>query len=237
VSGSDDNDDVNFDIDDYLLDSASYVPRQPTLRQQRQQRRYSVLRRQSNTKLASLEQQQQLRMSVENKNITVADLDMIMSMMLPHARARLQQLLDWTFKPSTHLLAPCEFVGISPDMSPTSTDVLVRVRCAELVHDYMLAEFPTAASGRAFCVVETKQLPDGTLQQRLRPILHTATLNAYLREIYSTDLDLFHISRYLNVFEHSHAVVGDIQAGFFSIEIPLASRRFFRFRDASGQLC
>jgi hypothetical protein len=88
----------------------------------------------------------------------------------------------------------------------------------------------------AFAVKELKTASDGTITERLRAILAPERLNNALEESYTAQLDLQHVSRYIDDVTHEAATIGDLKISFFQIELPVYCRAWYRFADAEGNV-
>ena len=92
------------------------------------------------------------------------------------------------------------------------------------------ADGPGVCCNIPFTVVEEK--PTG-LRQRF--ILWTREANDVLDAAgYEAQVPLGHVSRYLSAVEKECGSVRDLRCGFFQVEIPTESRRYFRYTDDNG---
>ena len=95
---------------------------------------------------------------------------------------------------------------------------------------------PTLNGCYAFTVLEAKKLADGTLKPRQRAILAPERLNNALDEHYTAELDLRHVSRYIDDVTHAAATIADLKISFFQVELPIEARAWYRFADAEGNI-
>ena len=129
-----------------------------------------------------------------------------------------------------------------PVRVPVSAQCFTR-DCAKLLHSGIVSlvsedeerRRPSLGRCKAFSVVERNRgagKPD-----RRRWILHPEEQNdaAYASGFVSC-VDLHHVSAYLGDVYHEVGCVSDISASFYGLELPLASRAFYRFRDEHGTL-
>ena len=78
-----------------------------------------------------------------------------------------------------------------------------------------LAQRPTKNACYAFTVLEQKTAADGSIVDRQRAILAPKRLNDALDRHYQAQLDLKHVSRYIDQVAREAAVIGDLKISFF----------------------
>ncbi len=133
--------------------------------------------------------------------------------------------------PDKYGVVPSSFVPISEHFSSRHAETLCEHDIASRVTTEIETLRPTLNGCLAFTVKETKETGD-----RLRAILSPWRLNDALDLHYKSNMNLRHVSAYVDAVRADTALVGDLAVSFFQVPIPLAARAWFRFRAADGQL-
>jgi hypothetical protein len=158
--------------------------------------------------------------------------------------SRLKQLQQWLYRPPGMPADPhdASIPGVAVPRSKRCTPEDCEIRCAAGVIARVSPadeeDRPSRAFVNAFSVVELRPpAPDGTSRDRRRAIDHPKEQNdAVYAAGYKSEVDLRHCSSYLGAVYQSCAVVADIHASFYGLELPRGARAYYRFRDCEGNL-
>lgn len=213
----------------------------PQQRQKQQQQQYhrpieglSITKQSHNSTVASIAQQQQLPLQTDGKTISSIDIAAVRRALNNEKRARFDEVFAVSFRPRSFTAS-----SSPPPLSqlhPSVSDRLVESGIITRVSNEQELAHPTRSQCRAFTVVESKLASDGSIFERQRFILWPRQLNEWQESNYTPSVDLLHSSKYVDgVFEEA-ALTGDIENGFYGIEVPHYARALFRFRDSNGRL-
>ena len=161
------------------------------------------------------------------------DIDAMRDEMQPAQRQRFDEVLDNVVNPRSDDSA---HVDVSPILGARHAQKLVDDDISDRVTDEILAQRPTAGAMKVLLVLEDKVDDGGNTSHRLRVCHWPKEQNAALKGVYRAQLPLGHIGNYVNIAHAECAATLDLKCGFWQMPLPLAARRFYRYRDADGNL-
>jgi len=95
---------------------------------------------------------------------------------------------------------------------------------------------PTRCGAIPFMIKEERK-KDGERKFRLRWILWTKALNAYIKARgYKANVDLLHSSKYHGALDYDLVSDVDLKAAYYQFEVPESARDLYRFQDMSGNV-
>ena len=186
--------------------------------------KHNICRRPKKSKLPSTNEEWESPLHVDD--VPPLDLNKVRAMMSTARRKRFDDVVSLTFEPK--LKKGRQTANSRKRMSSIRKDFAEKlVTCG--------VASPSDRSGPMenipFTVVESKKTG---LRQRF--ILWTKQANDELIRLgYKADVPLEHISRYLDSVRGEVASCRDFRTGFYQIEIPEKSRRYFRFQADGGE--
>ena len=195
----------------------------------RPEQRYSVLRHNQNSKIPT--EEQLTTCPIAAKNVAPASIARVRGVLNDTTTVRFDSVLQLLFEP------PMEAV----DERPPPTAVMGERQMAALLQAGVCEPADKSATrgiGIPFFVVEEKQRENSTeMSERLRFIYWTKRHNEALSKInYKCDVPLEHINKYLDRVCDEVGATADFTSGFYQVEIPAASRSWYRFADAAGNV-
>ena len=167
---------------------------------------------------------EQKQAPLHSQPIGEADVPAIRKRMTPERQKRFDDVWHATF------FGPLPQDPKTPQL--VFTDEHADKLCADGIATSKLSKRKTAAWIEAFTTWEDK----GGALGRQRAIMWTRIANRVLKDTYTPDVPLQHVSAYLEAALSELGGTRDMQTGFFQIPIPEEARHRFRFRDASGRV-
>ena len=181
----------------------------------------NICRRPKKSKLPSTDEERESPLHVDN--VPPLDLDAVRAMMSVARRKRFDDITELTFEPK--MVKRKSSGRRSASITKEFAEKLVA--CGVASH----TDRPGLMENVPFTVVESKK---SGLRQRF--ILWTKQANEELIKVgYKADVPLEHVSCYLDSVRGEVASCRDFRTGFYQIEIPMRSRRNFRFQDDEGR--
>lgn len=162
------------------------------------------------------------------KKVSPIDLDAVRGMMSESRRARFDEV--WRLFLESGVQPPS---GRAYHRRADHDDAcrMVDAGVAQRVGQAEAKARPTTAYVSTFSVVEEKDE-----DSRRRLISWTKAHNDALAQVYTADVPLLHVSKYLDAVFDEVAGKRDLSCGFYQIEIPKWARAGFRFMDSKGNL-
>jgi hypothetical protein len=139
-------------------------------------------------------------------------------------RARFNYLFNLTFKSKPKLVP----------LQPSNSDLLPAIDADKLLQDGLIE--PADPNSDIYCIPFTVT-EERHEEIRRRFIIWTKQLNEWLKANgYEADVPLEHISAYLAAANDEFGGTRDVRYGFYQVEIPVAARKYFTFKDATGRV-
>lgn len=206
------------------MSEAAVIPRTTTNRT-----RHNLLRRPRTSVLPTPTEKRTL--PFHSKKVDTVRLPELLSMMSDRTRRRFTQLWDMLCHPERFGAKASPDV-IRSDLLHEHAEIMCEHGNIARVSPEDERQRPTKNGCFAFNVKESKD--DGTVRQRT--LLWPEYLNAVLDRHYAAEMNLRHVSNYIDAVRAEAAVVGDLAISFFQLQLPPHARQWFRFRDTDGNL-
>lgn len=173
---------------------------------------HSVLRRAASATCATSEQLETLPLAGD-KPVGAITIRKVRERLVKEKVPRFDELINELYNPDVAQLPPP--VPVVSQLPDHLVDKLIAAGQLERVDPQR--DGPAAAYARSFFVAETKHdIETDTYKERLRWIVHTQTLNKYHdARGYRANVDLRHVSKYLDIAFAPAAATVDLQSSFF----------------------